>query len=255
MADDCPICLQSLEENLFKCPHCSNDFHKPCIIQWTNSLSTWKIKSCPLCRSEINPREQSILGQVLNMVFTQPPEPINPREEEEVPVPPPAILPDQPEPINPREVPRPETRPFVRHTITENFTPSVPQSSGSIVPLENVRSRFGYTTIDFTLTRPTDLSVEERLERILQEREDDGDGSIRQRLARSAIRDGQGALARNSFENENVDEEVPLHNGPEPMQQPPWAAERAEALRARTNRIVREAGLPARLLRMAGLIS
>jgi hypothetical protein len=46
---DCPICYDSLENNLLKCPSCKQILHKTCMEVWLNSGNS----SCPYCRSKI----------------------------------------------------------------------------------------------------------------------------------------------------------------------------------------------------------
>ena len=46
---DCPICYDSLENNLLKCPSCKQVLHKTCMDIWLNSGNS----SCPYCRSNV----------------------------------------------------------------------------------------------------------------------------------------------------------------------------------------------------------
>jgi hypothetical protein len=55
MADDCPICANELEQDVFKLKACSHLFHKECITQWVRTCNNnFKTPKCPLCRAIIS---------------------------------------------------------------------------------------------------------------------------------------------------------------------------------------------------------
>ena len=54
MSQSCSICLEDLNKTNDIILSCNHLFHKKCISQWYDSIYLHKIKTCPLCRHEIN---------------------------------------------------------------------------------------------------------------------------------------------------------------------------------------------------------
>ena len=62
--DDCPICLNSLDEIDTKNPiqqlNCGHKFHQNCIYDWMNSINQENTHQCPICRTDISQDQQSL---------------------------------------------------------------------------------------------------------------------------------------------------------------------------------------------------
>ena len=56
MQSECTICLFNYTEETKKTLKCNHIFHKECLDKWLQTNN----KSCPLCRTEINPTANTV---------------------------------------------------------------------------------------------------------------------------------------------------------------------------------------------------
>ena len=74
---DCAVCLSVLEEGEIArlLPNCKHTFHAECIDKWLGTHST-----CPICRTEAEPRLQPEPREAMVMIRTVPPAPAPPSD-------------------------------------------------------------------------------------------------------------------------------------------------------------------------------